>query len=611
MHARRQSRRIGLVTAAATVVALLPATAGAQPQPRGIEQACPPEQIPDAGFEDTAGNTHEAAINCLAFYEITQGTTPTTYSPHATVRRDQMATFIARFLEVSGVDLPEEPVHAFADVPPDHVHALRINQLAELGVVGGFPDGTYRPADTVLRDQMAAFINRGIGHVTGAELAGDPVFTDTAGNPHEPHINGLASEGIVAGFGDGTYRPRDPVFRDQMASFIMRTVDLLAFTSFYLVVLDGLAEVEEGPQDTWQFGAGDPDGFGFAFLWLNSQTGRLCYDVTAVTDGPFTGNHIHEGRMNENGPVIIPLANPDAEGLVNECIDVDLALAAAIEADPSGYYVNVHTEAYPAGAIRGQLGVDTMVSYLSWAFEVDDGGPDDFSFGQGEEGADGIGLLQVDVDHGEVCVYVTTTASPVYTGFHIHEGAMYENGPIVVGFEPPHDDTGETSDCVAADPALLQDIVDDRDNYYLNVHNTQHPAGAVRSQIDAGALVVELTGEKVVVDGEAGRGEPGATGTLYAQTSFETGFHCQWLVVNATPPFTAAHIHTGAPDEAGPPVLQFTPPDDETGEVSECVDIGLDQLHEIAFEAEHYFQVHTADYPDGAVRGQLSDGIPF
>jgi hypothetical protein len=129
--------------------------------------------VPPSGFTDIAGNVHAAAIECVAFHGIALGITETTYSPRMEVRRDQMANFIARFIDqfadAFGVSLPDDPPHAFDDVAADSPHALRINQLAAVDIVGGFDDGTYRPGASVTRDAMASFINRGIDFITGED----------------------------------------------------------------------------------------------------------------------------------------------------------------------------------------------------------------------------------------------------------------------------------------------------------------------------------------------------------------------------------------------------------------------------------------------------------
>jgi hypothetical protein len=102
-------------------------------------------------------------------------------------------------------------------------------------------------------------------------------------------------------------------------------------------------------------GPGDPDGSGTASLRVNPGTGEICYTLTVTgIDAPVAA-HIHEAPAGEPGQVVVPLAAPVA-GASTACVDVDPELARDIVRDPEAYYVNVHTAAYPGGAVRGQLG---------------------------------------------------------------------------------------------------------------------------------------------------------------------------------------------------------------------------------------------------------------
>ena len=106
---------------------------------------------------------------------------------------------------------------------------------------------------------------------------------------------------------------------------------------------------------TLQPGAGDPDGFGSASVTINGTS--LCFGITVGNLDTPTMAHIHKGRKFENGPVVVPLTPPTAgnPGASSGCVTVDAALAGDILAHPRAYYVNVHTAAFPAGAVRGQL----------------------------------------------------------------------------------------------------------------------------------------------------------------------------------------------------------------------------------------------------------------
>jgi hypothetical protein len=67
-------------------------------------------------------------------------------------------------------------------------------------------------------------------------------------------------------------------------------------------------------------------------------------------------------------------------------------------------------------------------------------------------------------------------------GAHIHVGAADVAGPVVVALTPP-DGSGQSEGCVVADKALADAIYNDPSAYYVNVHTTDFPAGAVRGQL--------------------------------------------------------------------------------------------------------------------------------
>jgi CHRD domain len=104
-------------------------------------------------------------------------------------------------------------------------------------------------------------------------------------------------------------------------------------------------------------GPGDPDGAGTALLRLRIGQGQICHtlSVSNITL-PAAAAHIHLGAAGVAGPVVVTLVTPDADGNVQGCVAVDRALVKQILMNPAGYYVNVHTSDFPAGAVRGQLG---------------------------------------------------------------------------------------------------------------------------------------------------------------------------------------------------------------------------------------------------------------
>ena len=106
-------------------------------------------------------------------------------------------------------------------------------------------------------------------------------------------------------------------------------------------------------------------------------------------------------------------------------------------------------------------------------------------------------VFGIDGDSTTLC-YVLEVSSiqlvPVGSGMaaHIHEGAMGENGPVVAAMAGP--ENGNASDCLTegeegkfptGEAGIVQRILNNPADFYINVHNPQFPDGAIRGQLVA------------------------------------------------------------------------------------------------------------------------------
>jgi CHRD domain-containing protein len=97
---------------------------------------------------------------------------------------------------------------------------------------------------------------------------------------------------------------------------------------------------------------GDPNGRGTAKIKIEASKGELCYTLSWSAISKPVAAHIHKGKKGTAGPVVIPLFSaPKHSG----CVKASKSLLAKIVKSPASYYVNVHTQQFPAGAIRAQL----------------------------------------------------------------------------------------------------------------------------------------------------------------------------------------------------------------------------------------------------------------
>lgn len=167
-------------------------------------------------FNDISGDVHAANIETLAAAGITTGCSTTSYCPTQPVTRGQIATFLDRALA-----LPDG-TRSFPDVPAGHPHAAGIAAVADAGIAVGCGGGRYCPSDRLIRGQMASLLQRALRLPEGT-----PDFDDVpADYAHAGGIGAIAAAGITAGCEPERFCPARTVTRGQMASFLVRALDL-------------------------------------------------------------------------------------------------------------------------------------------------------------------------------------------------------------------------------------------------------------------------------------------------------------------------------------------------------------------------------------------------
>ena len=168
-------------------------------------------------FTDDGGSSFEKEIFWLSARAITLGCDPTQpflFCPYAPVTRGQMASFLARAL-----DLAPSATDFYSDDDTSG-HEPSINAIAEAGITLGCSPGKYCPGQAVTRAQMASFLARALSLPPAAA----DYFSDDDGNSHERSINAIAEAGITLGCAAGLFCPTEQMPRDQMAAFLFRAL---------------------------------------------------------------------------------------------------------------------------------------------------------------------------------------------------------------------------------------------------------------------------------------------------------------------------------------------------------------------------------------------------
>ncbi|EDY49356.1 CHRD domain-containing protein [Streptomyces clavuligerus] len=206
---------------------------------------------------------------------------------------------------------------------------------------------------------------------------------------------------------------------------------------------------------------------------------------------------------------------------------------------------------------------------------------------------------------------------------HIHQGPAGKNGPLkVLMFGAMPDSVDRAAGHVSlTDAKLAEDIRKDPAGFYVNLHSAEFPGGAVRGQLKptsrpvnpldilrGGKLTALSNGGQEVPKTDASKvGDPdGHAVTFLNPKGTQVGYSMAWVNIQSP---SLGHIHKGAFGKNGDVVLNlFNRPVPEgvfavsgrlTGQNAATVARVRD------YSREYYSNIHTPEFPDGAVRGQL------
>ncbi len=202
------------------------------------------------------------------------------------------------------------------------------------------------------------------------------------------------------------------------------------------------------------------------------------------------------------------------QGLINlTANNADIEIVTKLLANPAGYYVNLHTTVNPAGVIRGQISANLLKESLGETVTLS---PANEVNPNPVPPANITAQAAITINPTRNALGVVTGGSVTFTvsfdfkgpvtvvGLHIHEGAAGVNGPIRI-------DTGLSATnnlvvpsgvgtvnltAINQDPAVLQRVLANPSGWYVNIHSTVNPAGAMRSQLSnlvAPAVITSLS----------------------------------------------------------------------------------------------------------------------
>jgi hypothetical protein len=179
-------------------------------------------------FADLAGHWAEHDVHLMAARGIVAGITPTTFAPHQNVTRAQFAALLIRTL---GITEQLAGGGKFTDVAVGAWYAGAVETAAAAGLVGGYPDGSFKPDANITRQELAAMVVRGLAY-QGKDVTLDAAeveailarFTDaTTISPWAREVAAVAADrGIVGGRPGNAFAPLESATRAEAVVMLKR-----------------------------------------------------------------------------------------------------------------------------------------------------------------------------------------------------------------------------------------------------------------------------------------------------------------------------------------------------------------------------------------------------
>lgn len=140
-----------------------------------------------------------------------------TVQPNADITRAEVAAIFYRLLDEDAHAKYDTTANGFPDVSADAWYGKAVSTLSAMGILKGYEDGTFRPDASITRAELAAVAVR---FFRAPAAPAEERFSDIAGHWANEAINAAAQLGIVNGYEDGTFRPANNITRAETIQMV-------------------------------------------------------------------------------------------------------------------------------------------------------------------------------------------------------------------------------------------------------------------------------------------------------------------------------------------------------------------------------------------------------
>ena len=231
-----------------------------------------PSVTPDPEPDDPEPDTPDD-LNTVDHFSYVVGYEDGTVMPQKQITRAEVATIFYRLLKEDVRDENTTDVSDFSDVKSSDWYGTTVATLADMGIVKGYEDGTFRPNAPITRAEFAAIATRFFDE-TGATY--EPgTFTDVTGDEwFAGAIMDAVNLGLIGGYEDGTVRPNNNITRAEACAIVNRTLGRVPDAD-HLLPEDEMKTWPDNPESAWFYADMQEATNGHEYEWITEDGNKI------------------------------------------------------------------------------------------------------------------------------------------------------------------------------------------------------------------------------------------------------------------------------------------------------------------------------------------------
>lgn len=244
------------------------------PDPTPDPEPTPDPDEPDTPDEpEVPGVDLPDDLNTVDHFSYVVGYEDGTVMPQKQITRAEVATIFYRLLKDDVREECDTTRNNFSDVTSDSWYNQTVSTLASMGILKGYEDGTFRPNASITRAEFAAIATR-FFEETGATY--EPgTFTDVTGSEwFAGAIMDAVNLGLIGGYEDGTVRPNNNITRAEACAIVNRTLGRVPDAD-HLLPADEMTTWPDNPSSAWFYADMQEATNGHEYEWITEDGNKV------------------------------------------------------------------------------------------------------------------------------------------------------------------------------------------------------------------------------------------------------------------------------------------------------------------------------------------------